>query len=105
MVDTMRWRGSMPPGSKLFAATCPLCEAVVSASILLDPHENRSMAPRTAAKGASRAQSGLTTNEMLLQRATLDDFGRWFSQGSRWKRAKSQRPAKATSVGTMWSPR
>ena len=44
-VDTMRWRGSMPAGSKLFAATCPLCAAVVSASILLDPHENRSMAP------------------------------------------------------------
>ena len=38
VVDT-----SMPPGSKLFAATCPLCEAVVSASVLLDPHEDRSI--------------------------------------------------------------
>jgi hypothetical protein len=45
VVDTMRWRGSMPPGSKLFAATCPLCEAVISASVLLDPRKDRAIAP------------------------------------------------------------
>src|SRR5271166_2321300 len=58
VVDTMRWRGSMPLGSKLFAATCPLCEAVVSASVLLDPHENRSIPsirPPRARRALNRA--------------------------------------------------
>jgi len=44
VVDTMRWRGSMPPGGKLFAMICPLCEAVVGASVLLDPRKDRAIA-------------------------------------------------------------
>jgi hypothetical protein len=48
VVDTMRWRGSMPAGSKLFAATCPLCGSVISASVLFDPGKTaRSLPPKS----------------------------------------------------------
>jgi hypothetical protein len=50
VVDTMRWRGSMPPGGKLFAVTCPLCKAVVGASVLLDVRRDRSIASLQAPK-------------------------------------------------------
>jgi hypothetical protein len=50
VVDTMRWRGSMPPGGKLFATICPLCEALVGASVLLDPPKDRVVASLQAPK-------------------------------------------------------
>jgi hypothetical protein len=52
VVDTMRWRGSVPPGGKLFAMTCPLCEAVVGASVLLDLRKDRAIGFAPGAKGA-----------------------------------------------------
>lgn len=45
---------STPPGSKLFATTCPLCQAVIGASVLLDPRKDRAIASLQAPK-AGRA--------------------------------------------------
>jgi hypothetical protein len=50
VVDTMRWRGSMPPGGKLFATICPLCEAVVGASVLLESRKDSAIASLQAPK-------------------------------------------------------
>jgi hypothetical protein len=50
VVDTMRWRGYMPRGGKLFATICPLCEAIVGASVLLDPRQDRAVASLRAPK-------------------------------------------------------